>query len=109
MVALRIAANLRTLEVRTKYADRLADVGGKLYNKLATFVDTLSSVRKHLENLNTALSKAESQLSTGRGNAIRLADELRHLGAETTKELSPELVDSALNELPDQDAPDSLP
>ena len=94
MMALRTIENVWAVERRTRNAEAIADRAGKLYDKVAGFVDALQEVGRRLEQAGRAHSDAMNRLSTGPGNVIRQVEQLRELGAKTTKSLPLESLDT---------------
>ncbi|MCA9530513.1 MAG: DNA recombination protein RmuC [Myxococcales bacterium] len=84
---------LRTIEMswrQERQADnaaKIAEAGGKLYDKLVGFVASLDQVGKRLVQAQDAFHQARKQLDTGRGNVLRRAEEMRDLGLKTSKRL----------------------
>lgn len=85
MMALKTVANLLNVERRNKNAMEIAERAGKLYDKVAGFVDNMEKVGKGLEQAQDAYQGAFSQLSRGRGNVLSQVETLKSLGAKTTK------------------------
>lgn len=82
-------------DLQNKNAIEIARQGGALYDKLAGFVETLLQVGKKIEMAQTDYEKAVNQLSEGKGNLVRRAEQLRQLGIKTTKTLPSNLVDKS--------------
>eukprot|EP00456_Euglypha_rotunda_P033947 TRINITY_DN26190_c0_g1_i1.p3 TRINITY_DN26190_c0_g1~~TRINITY_DN26190_c0_g1_i1.p3 ORF type:complete len:112 (+),score=35.34 TRINITY_DN26190_c0_g1_i1:113-448(+) len=101
---------------REQNAEKIAEAGAKLYDKLEMFVASFENVRKGLATANKALDEAWDHLSSKRGNALKLAKDMRDMGLRTKgKTRIVELV-SAQDALPladdsaadaDEDAPGS--
>ena len=77
---------------QNKNALKIADAGGKLYDKVVGFVDTLGEVEKYIRKSSESCTKAMEQLSTGRGNILSRVEGLRSLGAKATKRLPEQLL-----------------
>ena len=86
--SLRIIASLWLLEKQNKNAEEIARIGGGLYDKISGFVDNMNEVGKQLDRARQTHDKAMAQLSTGRGNIIGRAEDMKRLGARATKSLS---------------------
>jgi DNA recombination protein RmuC len=69
------------------HALEIAKRGGLLYDKFVGFVENLNKVGIKIEEANTAFNNAKGQLSTGTGNLVQQATELKNLGLKTKKEL----------------------
>ena len=84
---LRTIENMWRIEKQNKNVQKIADLGGKLYDKLVGFIEDMQSVDKALDNAKSSYGKAFKKLSEGRGNAISLAEKLKMHGAKVSKEL----------------------
>lgn len=84
--------NRNTLEIARR--------GGRLYEKIAGYVSALQEVGTHLQRATVSYDTALSRLTSGRGNIVKLAQELKELGAKTEKQLPPTLTDKAQEETP---------
>ena len=92
LALLRIVYDLWQRDAQNKNALKIADAGGKLYDKVVGFVDTLGEVEKYIRKSSESCTKAMEQLSTGRGNILSRVEGLRSLGAKATKRLPEHLV-----------------
>jgi DNA recombination protein RmuC len=84
---LKLMYQLWTRDKQTKNAIKIADETGKLYDKLCGFVADLESVGGSLEKARKSYEDAYSKLSTGRGNLIKKAEDIKALGVKTSKQL----------------------
>ena len=82
---LRTIENLWRIENRNKYVQKIAEVGGSLYDKLANFVEDMNKIDKALSGARQNYDLAISKLSNGKGNALSLANRLKEYGAKTSK------------------------
>ncbi|WP_175483164.1 DNA recombination protein RmuC [Salinihabitans flavidus] len=94
MMALRTIENVWAVERRTRNAEAIADRAGKLYDKVSGFVDSMQEVGTRLKQATSAHSTAMNRLATGSGNVIRQVEQLRELGAKTTRSIAVESLDS---------------
>ncbi|QUS36638.1 DNA recombination protein RmuC [Falsirhodobacter algicola] len=85
MMALRTISNVWTIERRNQNAEAIADRAGRLYEKVAGFVDDMEKVGRNLGAAQTAYGDAMGKLSTGRGNVLSQLETLKTLGAKTSK------------------------
>ncbi len=90
---LRIVADLWKVEQQNRHALNVADKAGALYDKFVGFIDNLEVVGKKLNEASGAYDTAFKQLSTGRGNIINRVEELRKMGANTSKQITERLLD----------------
>lgn len=84
---LKLMYQLWTRDKQTKNAIKIADETGKLYDKLCGFVADLEAVGGSLEKARKSYDEAYSKLSTGRGNLLKKAEDIKALGLKTTKQL----------------------
>ena len=95
---LRTVENLWQIENRNKYVQKIAEVGGSLYDKLANFVEDMQKIDKSLTGARQNYEQAISKLANGKGNALSLATRLKDYGAKANKHINIEFDDSE-NEL----------
>ena len=91
LASLRTIENIWKYEYQNRNAREIADRAGQLYDKFAGFVSDLEDVGKGIDNSQKSYNKALNKLSTGRGNLVRMSENLKKLGANTSKAL-PETV-----------------
>lgn len=92
LALLRIVYDLWQRDAQNKNAIKIAEEGGKLYDKVVGFVETLGEVERNIGRASESCSKAMNQLSTGSGNILRRVENLRTLGAKAQKRLPEPLV-----------------
>ena len=80
MAVIKLVEGLWTLQKRKESADEIAEAGRKLYEKLTNFAQTFIDMGAAIEDVQRAYDKARGQLSTGKGNAIRLAERMKEMG-----------------------------
>lgn len=71
----------------------IASESGKMYDKFVGFVDDMVRVEKAMGQADAAFKDAMNKLTTGKGNLVRRAEQLRALGAKATKRLPSALAD----------------
>lgn len=101
MVALRTVEHIWAVDRRNRNAEAIADRAGKLYDKVAGFVEEMEKVGQRLGQAQEAHATAMDRLSRGRGNVISQVDKLKSLGARTVKS-----IDTDFDEDEDDDAAD---
>jgi len=88
-----LLATLRTIESiwkqenQTKNAIEIARQGGALYDKFVGFVEDLEKVGKQISQLQTSYDTAMNKLNSGSGNLIGRVENIKKLGAKTSKQL----------------------
>ena len=90
---LRTVENLWRIENQNKYVQKIADVGGSLYDKLANFVDDMQKIDKALGTARQNYEQAIAKLANGKGNALSLANRLKEYGAKANKVIAIEFDD----------------
>ncbi len=93
LATLRTIASVWKHEKQTKNAIEIADRAGKLYDKFTNFVGDLQKIEKGISQAQGAYDDAFNKLKDGKGNLIRQTQQIKELGAKTTKELPKELID----------------
>jgi len=90
IAALKMIKDLWIRDDQSKNALEIAERGGKLYDKLSNFVNSLEDVGKHLDKSQESYATAIKQLKTGKGNLISQAEKLRSLGINARNKISGE-------------------
>ncbi len=89
---LRLIAQLWTRDKQTKNALKIAEEGGKLYDKFVSFVNDMQTVEQNLGKASEAYASAMSKLHTGRGCIVSKVENLKKLGAKTSKALPSDML-----------------
>ncbi|WP_319407903.1 DNA recombination protein RmuC [uncultured Desulfosarcina sp.] len=88
-----LLVTLRTIHNIWRYADQnenaleIARQAGGLYDKFIGFIEALEEVGHQLDRAREAYRTARDRLSTGRGNLVRRAEQLKTLGVKANKVL----------------------
>ena len=90
IAALKMIKDLWIRDDQSKNALEIAERGGKLYDKLSNFVNSLEDVGKHLDKSQDSYNTAIKQLKTGKGNLLSQAEKLRTLGVNARNKISGE-------------------
>jgi DNA recombination protein RmuC len=113
-MALRTVRHLWDIERRNKNAEGIAERAGKLYDKLAGFIENFEQVGRALDTARGAHDRARGQLAKGPGNLVGQVQKLKDLGARTGKSLGiahdaeadgEEAAEPRILGLPEPDAP----
>ena len=91
------------VEQQNRNAEEIADRAGKLYDKFVSFVADLELIGSRLESTQGAYRDAYNKLASGRGNLVKRAEDMKVLGARTSKSLPQNLL-----EMPQREAPLSI-
>ena len=95
LATLTTVSSIWKQERQTKNAMEIARVGGALYDKFHNFIKDLNIVGDRIRSAQQSHDDAVSKLYTGSGNIIKRVEELKKLGAKTTKEIPQNLLESA--------------
>lgn len=90
---LRTVASVWRVEQQNRNTQKIAEAGGKLYDKMAGFVQDIEEIGERIEKLGATYNGAMNKLKTGKGNILRQAEQLRELGAKTSKQLPKQLME----------------
>jgi DNA recombination protein RmuC len=88
-----LTVSLRTIylywqsEQSNTLATKLFDEAGKLYDKVVGYVESFNKVGNHIKTLSSSYDVAHKQLSEGSGNILGRVENLKRLGARTSKTL----------------------
>lgn len=89
---LRTIASVWRLELQNQNAMDIARRGGALYDKIVLFVNEMRKLGSHLEAAMGSYTNTMNKLSNGRGNILRRTEDLKIIGAKTSKSLPSELL-----------------
>lgn len=109
MIALRTVANVWQVEHRNRNAENIAMRAGRIYDKLVAFIEDMQSLGSRLNQARLCYDQAMGKLSSGRGNLVLQVDQLKNLGARTSKTLPANMIDTGESEsLPALDTANTL-
>jgi DNA recombination protein RmuC len=95
MATLRTIANIWKHEYQNQNALEIAQQGGALYDKFVGFVEDLKHLGRQMDVTQKAYTEAMKKLYEGKGNLVRRAQNIKTLGARTSKALDQNLIDRA--------------
>lgn len=98
LVALRTINNIWRYEYQNRNAQLIAKQAGRIYDKLCGYLDDMEKLGRNLDTASRSYQAAMGKLSTGKGNLIRQAHQMKQLGVDSSKQLDNILLESALNE-----------
>ena len=93
LATLRTIASIWQQENQNRNALEIARQGGALYDKFVGFIADMENMGKNLDNTRKTYEQAMNKLYTGSGNLVRRAENIKKLGAKTTKELPADLLE----------------
>ena len=85
LVAMRAVENVWKYERQNQNAQNIAKRAGAMYDKFVGFSEDLMKISKQVDAIQTSFSAAKNKLSTGKGNLVRQVEQLKELGAQTSK------------------------
>jgi len=80
-------------EQSNSLASKLFDEAGKLYDKMYIFSESFSRVGSQIQTLSKTYETGHKQLSEGSGNLLGRVENLKKLGARTSKKLSSQKIE----------------
>ncbi len=93
LATLKTVASIWKQEQQTKNAIDIATKAGQLYDKFVGFVTDLQKVGDHLDKSQKVYQDAMGKLSIGNGNLVGRVENLKKLGAKTTKNIDEKLLE----------------
>jgi len=93
IATLRTIASIWRQEYQNRNAQEIARQGGALYDKFVGFLNDLVEVGKKLDDTQKAYKASMNKLSYGKGNLIKKVQDIKELGASTSKTLPQNLLD----------------
>lgn len=94
VAGLRLIEQLWSRDKVTKNAIKIAEDAGKMYDKFAEFTRDMERISSALASASKAHSDAMTKLSSGTGNLVKRANDLRELGIKASKQLAASLRSS---------------
>jgi len=95
LATLRTVAHVWRLADQQANAMEIARRGGALYDKFVGFVTDLEDLGRSIGASQRTYDEAMKKLHQGRGNLVRQAEELKTLGAKTSKSLPAPMLEKA--------------
>ncbi|WP_432463208.1 DNA recombination protein RmuC [Agarivorans sp. QJM3NY_33] len=102
MVALRTIQNLWRSEHQQQNAQIIAQRAGKLFDKFVAFTEDLTTHGQQIQRASDSYHSAMNKLSSGKGNLIRQAQQLKDLQISSSKSLADNFLEN--NKLSDEGA-----
>ena len=93
LATLRTIASIWQQENQARHALEIARQGGALYDKFVGFVEDMQKIGANLDTTRRTYGDAMNKLHSGSGNLIRRAENIKKLGAKTSKELPGSLLE----------------
>ena len=97
MVALKTINNMWRVEYQNQNAQDIAKNAGAIYDKLVGFVEDMNKLGTNLQRADKSYGDAMKKLSTGSGNLIRRAEQMKTLRIGNNKALPADIVELSDN------------
>jgi len=91
LVAMRAVENVWKFERQNQNAQEIARRAGSMYDKFVGFSEDLMKISKQIDGIQGSFLAARNKLSDGKGNLVRQVQQLKELGAQTSKKMPKEL------------------
>jgi DNA recombination protein RmuC len=98
ITAMKLVNDMWQKDSIDRNAKAIAERAGKLYDKLASFVEEFERVGAHLERATTAFQDSKKKMTTGKGNLVSQAHHMKHMKINSKKTLPAAIIDEALLE-----------
>lgn len=92
LATLRTIQNIWRFDYQNQNAVKIAQKAGDLYDKFVAFVEDLQEIGKRMDSTQKSYEAAMNKLTDGRGNIVKRAQELKAMGAATSKQLNEALL-----------------
>ncbi|MGA2507874.1 MAG: DNA recombination protein RmuC [Chitinispirillaceae bacterium] len=94
MITLKLFAQIWRREKENRNAEVIADRAGRLYDQVALVAEAILEAQKKLEGVRDSFDTAIKRLKVGKGNLIGRVEELRRLGAKTSRQIPAEIIEN---------------
>ncbi len=91
LVAMRAVENVWKFERQNQNAQEIARRAGAMYDKFVGFSEDLMKISKQIDSIQGSFSAARNKLTYGKGNLVKQVEQLKELGAQTSKKIPKEL------------------
>ncbi len=95
LATLRTVSYIWQQDKRQKNAEEIARQAGALYDKFVVFAEDFRKLGDHLEKAQSTYDKSFARLTDGKGNLVRRTEQIKELGAKTSKNQDSNLLDKA--------------
>lgn len=85
LVTLKTIEHIWRTQRQQDHAKKIVDEAEAMYDKLVLFVEEMQGIGTHLQRTQNSYDKAMNRLTTGRGNLIKRAENMRELGLKPKK------------------------
>ncbi len=93
LATLKTVASIWKQEQQTRNAIEIATKAGALYDKFVGFINDMNKIGENIEKSQKAYADAMNKLTSGTGNLVSRAENIRKLGAKTSKLIDEKLLE----------------
>ena len=90
--SLQLIKNVWKQEYQNRHVLDIANKAGDLYDKFTNFTEDLIKLGQLMDSSKKYYEESMKKLSVGSGNLVRRVEELKKLGAKTSKSIDPKLL-----------------
>ncbi len=98
LATLRTIANIWKQEYQNRNVIEIAKQSGALYDKFVGFIEDLKSVGERMDQAKGSYVTAMNKLVDGSGNLVRRVENIKKLGAKTSKSLPQSIINRAIED-----------
>ena len=91
LVAMRAVENVWKFERQNQNAQEIARRAGAMYDKFVGFSEDLMKISRQIDGVQGSFLAARNKLTDGKGNLVKQVEQLKELGAQTSKKIPKEL------------------
>jgi len=90
--SLQLIKNVWKQEYQNRHVMEIANKAGDLYDKFVNFTEDLITLGRHLDSSKKFYEESMKKLSVGSGNLVRRVEDLKKLGARTSKTMDQNIL-----------------
>ncbi len=98
MAILRTIESIWRQDNQTKHAMEIARQSGNLYDAFVRLLEDLEKVGSNINRASNSYHDAVKKLSSGKGNLIARVENIKKLGAKTSKQIPEKFLENEINE-----------
>ncbi len=95
LATMKTISSIWKQEKQTRNAIEIARQAGSMYDKFTNFLKDLIEIGQKMDAAKSAYSDAMGKLTSGSGNLVKRVEDLKKLGAKTTKDLPLAILERA--------------
>ena len=95
MLTLKLIAQIWRRENENRNVELIANRAGRLYDQVALIIEAIVDSQNKLDGVRKSFDLAMNRLKDGKGNLVGRVEEIRKLGAKTSRQIPQDIVDKA--------------